>query len=226
MSLQFSLLYILYLQDSSMPPPCVPRSLWCCPSMSGYHSINFLDFVILNERRELLCKSSWYVSIGIVSIRFYDNRVFAENVVRLQMTSKFFSNFITVLVLEVWPLTLDVIVANTVFTPYRIALRCVASRLDNVSDRPFVYTWKRPIRYVFIPGSFQDATLRKVIRFIPDSFSQRYPVWCKRFHNATQRDAPISWREYPALLESRRDARHSNMYSRCPTSICYERVCE
>ena len=29
---------------------------------------------------------------------------------------------------------------NTVFTPYRIALRCVASRLENVSDRPFVYT--------------------------------------------------------------------------------------
>ena len=79
----------------------------------------------------------------------------------------------------------------TVFTPYRIALRCVASRLENVSDRPFVYTWKRPIRYVFIPGSFQDATLRKVIRFISDSFSQRYPVWCKRFHNATQRDTPI-----------------------------------
>ena len=61
--------------------------------------LDLLDFAILNERREQLCKSIWYVSNGLVTVRFYHNRMFAENVVRLQMTTKFFSNFTTVLIL-------------------------------------------------------------------------------------------------------------------------------
>ena len=78
MSVQFSLPYVLHLQGSSMTPPCVhvPSGAW--PRMSGYHSINLLDFchpphrayrVIVQVLYKIILRTSYLVTIFHLNLR-------------------------------------------------------------------------------------------------------------------------------------------------------------